>query len=221
MDEKGTVSVEYFYDFSSNNAYFASHMVRALCERHGANLVWRPFNLGAIFKESGFSIGYTQKEGPRSEAVRQRMRYLATDHRRWAKRLGLPFNHPRAPLFPISSTKALRCAIAAREYGLEEEWIFAVYHAYWVDNQDIAQIDVLASIADSVGLNGARLLKEQDTERVRSELVDTAGEGQERGVFGAPTFFCRDEMFWGKDRLIFVEDMITDGQIRTRGIDSL
>jgi 2-hydroxychromene-2-carboxylate isomerase len=131
----------------------------------------------------------------------------------------LEFNHPKAPLFPISSTKALRCAIAARAYEKEEEWIFAVYHAYWVQNQDIAQIAVLEEIANRLGMNGEKLLREQDSADVRAVLMATSAEGQERGAFGAPTFFYAGEMFWGKDRLTFVEDLITAGEIQTRGVD--
>ena len=213
------LAVDYFFDFSSNNAYFAAHMVRALCNQHHVPLRWKPFNLGAIFKSSGFSIGYTQESGPANQAVRHRMRYLAEDHRRWAKRLGLSFNHPKAPLFPISSTKALRCAIVARAYAKEEAWIFAVYDAYWVHNWDISQVSVLEDIANQLGLDGKRLLEEQDGSDAREALIATSKEGQDRGAFGAPTFFCAGEMFWGKDRLTFVEDLITSGEIQTRGVD--
>jgi len=214
-----TLPVECLFDFSSNNAYFAAHMVRALCERLKVPLRWMPFNLGAIFKSTGFSIGYTQAAGPQNEALCNRMRYLAEDHRRWAKRLGLPFKDFPVPLFPTSSKKALRCSIAARAHGKEEHWIFAVYDAYWVHNRDVAEVDVLEDIADELGMDARRLLEEQDSPAVREMLIAAGSEGLERGAFGSPTFFYGGEMFWGKDRLTFLEDLIVAGEIRTRGVD--
>lgn len=221
--------VEYFYDFSSNNAYFGAHMVRALCRQHGVKLLWRPFNLGSVFKGTSagpVNMGYTQDGGATNDAVRHRMRYLSKDHYRWAKFLGVEFNHPKAPLFPISSARALRTALAARElFGdeVEEAWIFKVYHSYWVENRDIAKADVLLEMAKEmkeIPPGGAeRMIERHDQPEIRDLLLKTAQEGKDRGAFGAPTYFVGDDMFWGKDRLHFVENLITKQEILTKGLD--
>ena len=85
----------------------------------------------------------------------------------------------------------------------------AVMRAYWERNEDIADRAVLAAIAESVGLDRDRFIRQIDPEDVRDELKSITGRAAERGVFGAPMFFVGDEMFWGKDRLDFVERWLT------------
>ena len=77
--------------------------------------------------------------------------------------------------------------------------------AYWERDEDISDSEVLASIASSAGFDGARLLEAADAKPARDALAAVTERAITRGVFGAPTFFVGDEMFWGKDRLEFVE----------------
>jgi 2-hydroxychromene-2-carboxylate isomerase len=159
----------------------------------------------------------------------RKARYLWRDHQRYAELTGLPFRRPRR--FPIKTADALRGVIAAahlsgakREAGAEAarvgaqvdltceaaaKYSQAMMRAYWERDENIADRAVLGAIAGSVGLDRDGFMRLIDSEDVRDELESITGRAAERGVFGAPMFFVRDEMFWGKDRLDFVERWLT------------
>ena len=190
--------VELFYDFSSTNAYFAAFLAPEMCRRVGADLIWKPYHLGHVFRQSGHAV--LRDHGP------EKLEYLFQDHLRWARKTGLPFHRPSR--FPIKTGLALRGSIAMRESGLEEDYIQAVMRAYWAEDKDISEPRVLAGIAGALGVDGADFLASANAEAARSILHETTADGMARKVFGAPMFFVGDEMFWGKDRLDFVEEAL-------------
>jgi 2-hydroxychromene-2-carboxylate isomerase len=191
-------SLEMYYDFSSTNAYFAAFLAPELCRRVGVRLVWKPFYLGHAFRLRGHSVNRDHPPG--------KLEYLFLDHQRWSRRTGLPFNRPTT--FPIKTSLALRGSIVMRAQGLEEAYIQAVMSAYWVRDEDIAQAEVLARIAGQLGGDSVSFLSQIDQPEARDELARVTDEGIARNVFGAPMFFVGDEMFWGKDRLDFIEDLL-------------
>ena len=216
--------VDFYFDFSSTNSYFAAFMLPETCRRHDAIVNWRPLHLGALFRETGFDV---------MAMTPRKARYLWRDHQRYAELTGLPFRRPRR--FPMKTAEALRGVIAAahlsgakREAGADAarvgarvdltceaaaKYSQAVMRAYWERDENIADGAVLGAIAGSVGLDRdgfMRLIDSQvDSEDVRDELKSITGRAAERGVFGAPMFFVGAEMFWGKDRLDFVERWLT------------
>ncbi len=216
--------VDFYFDFSSTNSYFAAFMLPETCRRHDAIVNWIPLHLGALFRETGFDV---------MAMTPRKARYLWRDHQRYAELTRLPFRRPRR--FPIKTADALRGVIAAahlsgakREAGADAarvgarvdptceaaaKYSQAVMRAYWERDENIADGAVLGAIAGSVGLDRdgfMRLIDSQvDSEDVRDELKSITGHAAERGVFGAPMFFVGDEMFWGKDRLDFVERWLT------------
>ncbi len=189
--------VEFYYDFSSTNTYFAAFLVPELCRRYGAGLKWQPFYLGAAFRRLSHSL---------DKEPRAKLAYFWKDHQRWAKKTGLPFRMPSR--FPIKSSLALRGAVALRAWNREEAYIQEVFRAYWERDEDIARADVLGRIAEGLGVDPQAFLERANSEEARQEVVRVTEEGLRRGVFGAPTFFVGEEMFWGKDRLDFVEDLL-------------
>lgn len=191
-------ALELYYDFSSTNAYFAAFLAPDLCRRLGAELLWRPFHLGHAFRMRDHQV--LRDHSP------QKLAYLWRDHQRWSARTGLAFNKPSR--FPIKTSTALRASLAARALGREEDYIQAVMRAYWVDDRDIARPEVVAEVASGLGLDGAALVARADGDAARRELIRITDEGIARGVFGAPMFFVGQEMFWGKDRLDFVEEAL-------------
>jgi 2-hydroxychromene-2-carboxylate isomerase len=136
----------------------------------------------------------------------RKARYLWRDHERWAELTGLPFRKPSR--FPIKTSCALRCVVAAREHALDDAFAQEVFRAYWERDEDISERAVLAGIARNVGLDGAELVAASDGPDIRSRLAKITTEAAQRGVFGVPTMFVGEEMFWGKDRLEFVERAI-------------
>ncbi len=190
-----TRKLELYYDFSSTNAYFAAFLTPPLCDRLGADLIWRPYHLGHVFRARDHQV--LRDHGS------EKLKYLWRDHQRWSKKHGLPFNRPSR--FPIKSALALRGSLVIAAQGLETAYIQAVMRAYWVDDLDIAEPEVLARIAEGLGADGAEFLTAADSDEVRGELRRITETGMKRGAFGAPMFFVGEEMFWGKDRLDFVE----------------
>lgn len=207
-------AVEFFYDFSSNNTYFAYFMLGQLAERiPGVSVRLVPVHVGAVFRDTRFSV---------EQFSEPKMRYLMKDHARWAERTGTPFRHPTGELFPVKTSAALRCAIASRRWGAasEAKVVEAVLRAYWERGEDISKVDVLQRcIANVPGVDAEELWKLQTGDATRRELEASTQSAVERGLFGCPSFIVGGELFWGKDRLEFVEDVLRFGRVTTKGLD--
>lgn len=188
-------TVELYWDAGSTNAYFALKLIDPILARHGARLVLRPFNLGWVFRARGYVL---MEEPPEKIANRKR------DLERWAERYDLPFRFP--PVFPIKTSRALRASLAMRRLGDERAFVEALMAAYWergdASIQDHAGLRPLAA-AQGVDPDAFEALAE--SEAVRAELVAETEGGLARGVFGTPSIFVGAELFWGKDRMEFVE----------------
>jgi len=189
-------SVELFYDVGSTNSYFALHLLKRLADRYDAKVVYQPFNLGYVFRNNN----YVLMDEPKAK-LKNRKRDLM----RWAERYDLPFTIP--PRFPIKTSIALRAVLAARHFGKEEEFIFAVFAHYWEGIDDrIDQLDTLKAIAIALDIDAQDFASTVDSAPVREELIGSTNRALERGVFGAPSIVIGDELYWGKDRMEFVED---------------
>jgi 2-hydroxychromene-2-carboxylate isomerase len=189
--------VEFFYDYTSTYSYLAHREIERVADATGAELVFRPMVLGFVFKATGNSM---------PAAVPAKGAYMMRDVARWARRLGLPFQIPS--VFPVNSIRALRGAVAALQDGLFPAYHHAVMEAYWGHGKDIGDRDVLVAVADGAGLDGERLMARTEDPSVKEQLKANTDEAVSRGVFGAPTFFVGDEMFWGNDRIDFVEEAL-------------
>jgi 2-hydroxychromene-2-carboxylate isomerase len=200
-------TVDYYFDFSSTNSYFSTFMLPELCRRNGAVVRWLPLHLAALFRGTGFDV---------MAMTPRKARYLWRDHARYAEATGLPFRRPRR--FPMKTAMALRAVLAAAHApaaqganpgGLCAEaagrLTQAVFRAYWERDEDIADRAVLARSIAASGLAADAILAASDSQTIRDELAAIVEQAIKRGVFGAPMFFVGDEMFWGKDRLDFVE----------------
>jgi 2-hydroxychromene-2-carboxylate isomerase len=131
-----------------------------------------------------------------------------TDLMRWAKRYNLPFSMPTK--FPMKTSPALRGALAMRRFGREWDFMERVFAAYWEKNDgSVGEVPGLRPIVAELGVDQAAFEKLVESDEIRNELIAETDRGLERGVFGVPTFFVGDEMFWGKDRIEFVDDELT------------
>ena len=191
-----TRTVELYWDVGSTNTYFALKLVRPVLERTGARLVLHPFNLGHVFRQNDYVV---LEEPPAKLANRKR------DLARWAQKHRLPFRFPT--VFPIKSSRVLRGSLAMRELGLEMPFVEQVMAAYWErDDASIAEYAGLRPIVEGLGVDPARFEAICERADVRQALVDSTDRGLARGIFGVPSFVVGDEIFWGKDRMDFVED---------------
>lgn len=188
--------VELYWDVGSTNTYFAYKLIKPIVQRNNAELVLRPFNLGYVFRSHNYSL----MEEPEIKLANRKR-----DLQRWADKYNLPFKFPEQ--FPIKTSRALRGALAMRRWGLEAAYTEAVLDAYW-ERQDasIADYAGLKPIARALGVDPDEFERESESETVRQALIDSTNQGLERGVFGVPSLFVGDELFWGKDRMEFIED---------------
>lgn len=189
-------TLDLYWDIGSTNTYFALKQVRPVLERTGAELVLHPYNLGHVFRQNDYVV---LEEPPAKLANRKR------DLARWADKYGLPFRFPT--VFPIKSSRVLRGALAMRRWGLELPFVDAVFAAYWErDDASIADYAGMRPIVTALGVDPAAFEAAAESPEIRQALIDSTDRALARGVFGVPSFVVGDEIFWGKDRMEFVED---------------
>jgi len=189
--------LEFWFDFSCPFAYVASTQVEQLAQRTGAELDLRPMLLGGVFKARGTPQNLAATLNP------AKARHNLDDMRRQAQRVGVPLRMPAS--HPMRTVEALRCVLAA---GLSRPLIHRIYRAYWDENADISDRAVLARAIAEVGLDPATILARAETAEIKDELRRRTDEAVERGIFGVPTYFVGDQLFWGQDRSDMVEEAL-------------
>lgn len=195
-----TATIEFFFDFGSPTAYMAHTQLPGIAERTGASLVYRPFLLGGVFK----AIGSTSPA-----AVPAKGAYMGRDIARSAVKLGVDYAFN--PHFPVNTLAIMRGAVAAQHEGEFEPYLDAMYRAVWVDGRNMGEIEEIGAVLVAAGLDPARYGARVQEQAVKDELKANTEEAVARGVFGAPTMFVGDEMFFGHDRLTWVEELAGAG----------
>lgn len=194
-------SVNFYFDFSSPNAYFSSvQLDRYADEKPNLKLNWRPVYLGGIMKELETTPPAMQSD--------LKAEYMMKDLERWSEKYEIPFGFPDQ--FPIDSLKALRSYLVLKDLESGNEVAFArdVFRRYWVEGKDISELPVLEESLSNTGNGGIDLELAINDESVKNELKKRTDRAMDRGVFGCPTFIVDDELHWGKDRLDFVKDYL-------------
>lgn len=188
-------TIDFYWEVGSTNSYFALHLLRPVAARHGAAIRYLPINLGHVFRHHN----YVLMDEPAAK-IANRIR----DLERWAERYDLPFRFPTR--FPIKTSRALRGAIAMRNWDREVAFIDAIFAAYWErDDASIEDYAGLRGIARALGVDPDAFEAAAEGEACRAALVEATDGALARGVFGAPTMVIDGEIFWGKDRMDFVE----------------
>ena len=187
--------LEFFFDYSSPYSYLASTRVEAVVRRAGADLRWRPLLLGALFKESG-------NPSPASNIVKAR--YMLKDLLDWTRHYDLPdFMLPEG--FPSSSLKAARLGLVADERGRLPAFTHALYREVFVEGKDVSDVGVLTGVLLKIGLGAEESFERSGSPEIKDLLRRNTDEALARGAFGTPSFFIGDDMYFGNDRLPFVE----------------
>ena len=194
-----TRCVECFFDVGSPASYLAWTQLPELCTAAGAELRWRPMLLGAVFQATGNSS---------PAAVPARGRYMNRDLVRCAQRFGVPF--ALNPHFPIITLRLMRVltGLQLREPQRLDGAMAAVYGAIWVRALNMNDPAVVMQVFAEAGFDPNALAALTDDPAVKAALKATTDEAVQRGVFGAPTLFVGDEMFFGQDRLDFVREAL-------------
>lgn len=195
-------TIDFIFDFGSPNAYLAWRVLQAIAQRNGARINLIPCLLGGIFKA-------TNNRSP-VEAfgeVKGKLAYEALETRRFVARHGLTAYRPN-PHFPVNTLLIMRGLIAAKRMGVADRYLETVLAAMWEEAEKMDDPAVVARVLSAAGLDGQALLAATQDPEVKAELIANTEAAVARGVFGIPTFFVGDEMFFGKDRLEQVEDEV-------------
>jgi|LNFM01.1.fsa_nt_gb 2-hydroxychromene-2-carboxylate isomerase len=190
-------TVEFFFDYTCPYAYLASTQIEALCARTKSELSWRPMLLGGLFRSQGVDSNLA------ATMLAAKAKLLVSDQRRWADLWGVALSVPRPDGY-ARSVDALRATLLVAD-SRRAAVIHRIYRAYWVEHRDIGSPEVLRALLDEAGVDGASVLARVD-DSVKQALRANTDEAAERGAFGAPSIFVGDEMFFGQDRLVMLEE---------------
>ena len=192
-------TVEYFLAPQSPWAYMGHPRFMEIVKKTGATVLLKPADVTKIFAASGGV--------PVGQRPPQRQAYRLDELRRWSAHLQRPLNlHPT--FFPVPSDTAAKLMIAALHAGGTDKALAlagALGSAVWAEEKNIADADTLVAIANSVGLDGAAVLKLTDSDAVAADYARNTEEAIAANVFGVPWYRIDGEGYWGQDRLDFVE----------------
>jgi 2-hydroxychromene-2-carboxylate isomerase len=191
--------VEFFFDVGSPYSYLAYHQLPKIAKARNADIVWRPMLLGGVFQATGNSSPAT---------VPTKARYSIVDLERWAKYFEVPFKSN--PNFPINTLLLMRGATGMQMRSDEEfqRYLSAVFSAMFEKPRNLNTPEEIAAVLEAAGISPHLVLELTKDEKVKEKLKQDTHEAVARGVFGAPTFFVGSDMFWGQDRLQFVDQAL-------------
>lgn len=201
-----TDTLDFYYDYSSPYGYLASERIEAIAEKYNLQVKWRPMLLGAVFKIS--------KQVPLLQ-VPLKSDYAMMDFSRSAREYKLTYEHPST--FPIGAVAASRATLWLRDHaeGVSNTtisgFVHETYRAYYVRGKDITQVDTLATIADSLGIDANLMRVALSDQSIKDALRDEVNSAIEQGIFGSPTMMIRGEKFWGHDRLEQLDRWLASG----------
>ncbi len=192
-------SFEFWFDFGSPAAYLAWTQIPAIEAATGAQALWRPMLLGGVFQATG-------NQSP--AAVPAKGRYTFTDFDRFARRYGVPLR--RNPHFPINTLLPMRGAIGLQRTQPERfaDYCRAMFQAIWVDARNLNEPAEVGAVLAAAGFDPQALLALANDPDTKQALKEATEEAVRRGVFGAPTFFVGEQMFWGQDRIDFLKEAL-------------
>lgn len=197
-----SVKVEYFLDCSSPWTYLSFKGMQELSKRKSINIVWKPILVGGIFNTINPSV-YEGRQNP----VKEKLAYSQKDLDDWSKSRGLTIKMPK--IFPVNSVKAMRGSFFFQDAGNIEDYLDAVFYAYWTEGKDISDDNVLKSIVNQLNGSVEEYFEFIKTSEAKERLISNTQELMDRGGFGSPTFFLNDnDMYFGNDRIQLLEEKL-------------
>jgi 2-hydroxychromene-2-carboxylate isomerase len=196
------VRVEFHFDFGSPNAYL-SHLVLPEIEvRTGVPWVYVPVLLGGVFKATNNVSPAVSLQG-----IKNKPEYQELETKRFLKKHNIT-NYQWNPHFPVNTLQIMRGAIVAQRDGFLAKYVDEVYRHMWAEPKKMDEPDVIRTALEESGLPADVVLDGIQDSEVKQQLIRNTEDSVARGVFGSPSFFVGDELFFGKDRLREVEEEI-------------
>ena len=192
-------TIDFYFDFPSPYAYLAHTQLPRIAAEHGATITYHPFRILELMKIVG--------NRPTTIECENKRRYAGADLARWTRRYKVEFaRNPHSKSFDFAELE--RGALVAIEDGRGAECVTAITGAIWGRPADLSQRSVLIDVLAGAGLDGARLLERASAADIVAKQDTETKAAATRGVFGAPTMFVGDQMFFGNDRLDFVAEAL-------------
>lgn len=198
--------IEVYFDCSSPWTYLAFNNVQPLAAQLGVEIDWKPILVGGVFNAINPSV-YESRQTP----VPAKARYHGKDLQDWARLAGLSIKMPPS-VFPVNSVKVMRACLVLKPQGKLVDFARAAFELYWGEDKDISQDAVIEEVCERAGVEAGPLfaaIAEQDT---KDALKSNTQDLIERGGFGSPTLFVGEDMYFGNDRLVLVEDAVRRAQ---------
>jgi 2-hydroxychromene-2-carboxylate isomerase len=194
---------QFMFDFGSPNAFLSHEAIPAIEKRANVKFDYVPILLGGIFKA-------TNNKSPAETlaGIKNKREFHAIETERFVKRFKVQ-PYVMNPFFPVNTLNLMRAAIAAQLEGVFETYVEAAFHHMWREPKKMDDPEVALKALTLSGLDGAKLLARAQEAEVKAKLIANTQDAVDRGAFGSPTFFVGKEMFFGKEQLRDVEDMVT------------
>ncbi len=194
-----TKTFDYYFDFGSPASYLAYTQIPKLEQQTSATAIYKPMLLGGVFQATGNHSPVT---------IPAKGKYTFSDFARFAQRYGVPLN--MNPHFPINTLMLMRGAMGLQlsDAARFAPYCQAVYHAIWVDSKNMNDPATVGQVLHAAGFDPAAMVALAGAQSTKDALKVATEEAVARGVFGAPTFFVGNAMFWGQDRMDFVREAL-------------
>ena len=189
--------VDFYFDYGSPTSYLAYVQLPGVVERTGAVVNFKPILLGGVFQAAGNVSPMT---------VAAKGKWMQADMTLFAERYKVPF--AMNPHFPVNTLNLMRGAMHAQREGFLQQYSDAMFTAMWAEGRNLGDPAVIASVLASAGMDAGQLMAATQDPAVKEALKAATEAAVRRGVFGAPTLFVGDEMFFGQDRVQFVEERL-------------
>ena len=190
-------NIEFYFDFGSPTAYLAYTQLKLIAERQKTNLIYCPILLGGVFKATG-------NNPPAS--VPAKGKYMMVDLQRYADKYKVPYK--RNPHFPVNTLSLMRGAVSYQEDGDFLKYVNVIFQNMWVNPKNLNDHEVLEKVLMENNFDIDDFMKRISDQNIKNKLISNTENAVKKGAFGAPTIFIGDEMFFGQDRMEFVENSI-------------
>jgi 2-hydroxychromene-2-carboxylate isomerase len=200
------IKVEFHFDFGSPNAYLSHLVIPEIEKRTGVKFEYVPVLLGGVFK-------MTNNRSPAQSlaGIKNKPEYERLETTRFIRRHKIT-RYKSNPFFPVNTLMMMRGAIAAQSLGVFERYVDEMYRNMWAEPKKMDDLEVFRAALDESGFQTTQILELIGSQPVKDQLIKNTERSVERGTFGSPTFFVGNEIFFGKDRLRDVEEMITESK---------
>jgi 2-hydroxychromene-2-carboxylate isomerase len=196
------MNIEFHFDFGSPNAYLSHRAIPEIEKRTGQKFDYIPVLIGGVFKATGNASPMVTLQG-----IKNKGEYQGIETERFLKKHGIT-DYNRNPHFPVNTLQIMRGAVFAKTQGYFEKYIDEVYRHMWSNPKKMDEAEVIRTAFNESGLPADEIFEGMQNPDIKQQLIDNTERSVEMGAFESPTFFVENQIFFGKDKLVEVEEEI-------------